>query len=57
LHISSGKPKYHQILKAQITPTKKNFFKTEKIDDIIDHSFRDADDENCYLPSATEKME
>jgi len=32
-----------------ISPTKRKFYKTEKIDDIIDPTFRDAGDENCYL--------
>jgi len=32
-----------------VPPTKQKFFKTEIIDDIIDPSFWDADDEICYL--------
>jgi len=37
------------IERVEISPTKRKFYKTEKIDDIIDPSFRAAGDENCYI--------
>jgi hypothetical protein len=36
-------------MKLVISPTKLSFWKACKIDDIIDFSFLDADDEMCYL--------
>jgi hypothetical protein len=36
-------------LKTVLSPTKRKFYNTEKIDDIIASSFRDANDEICYL--------